>query len=95
MTVDIKEPTDISAVYSPAHDLTVKRESPDHVIATYHEKDVLPATDIQVFYKPAKSDVAATFLTYQPDPKEGGYFPRAAEPEPQDRRPEADPPRTL
>ena len=33
VTVDIKAKTDITAVYSPTHDLDVKRKTPQHVIA--------------------------------------------------------------
>ncbi|MBN1943463.1 MAG: VWA domain-containing protein [Phycisphaerae bacterium] len=82
VTVDIKADADISAVYSPSHSLSVDRKDPRHVIATYHEKDALPTTDIQVFYKTSDSDVAATFLTHQPDPEKDGYFLMLVSPNP-------------
>ena len=82
VTVDIKADADISAVYSPTHDLDVKRKTPQHVIATYHEKNTIPTTDIQVFYKPANEDVGATFLTYQPKAGEDGYFLMLLSPNP-------------
>ncbi len=80
--VDIKAAADISAVYSPTHGLKVDRKSPQHVIATYHEKKVLPTTDIQVFYNVAEKDVGATFLTYQPVAGEDGYFMLLVSPNP-------------
>jgi len=82
VTVDIKSAADITAVYSPTHDLSVQRKDPRHVIATYHEKDALPAVDFQVFYKAADEDVGATLLTYRPDAGRDGYFMVLASPNP-------------
>ncbi len=67
VVVDIKSKADITAVYSPTHDLSVDRKGPRHVIATYHEKKTLPATDFQVFYKAANEDIGATLITHQPE----------------------------
>ena len=82
VTVDIKADADISSVYSPTHDLDVKRKTPQHVIATYHAKNTIPTTDIQVFYKPANKDVGVTFLTYQPKAGEDGFFLMLLNPNP-------------
>ncbi len=82
VVVDIKSKADITAVYSPTHDLSVDRKGPRHVIATYHEKDTLPATDIQIFYKAADEDIGATLLTHQPDPHKDGYFMMLVSPNP-------------
>jgi len=82
VTVDIKAAADITAVYSPTHEITVDRKDARHVIATYHEKDALPASDIQVFYKAADEDVAATLLTYQPQTDKDGYFLLLVSPNP-------------
>ena len=80
--VDIKSQADITAVYSPTHDLKVERKDARHVIATYAEKGTLPTTDFQVFYKAANEDVGATLLTHQPDPKKDGYFLMLVSPNP-------------
>jgi len=82
VVVDVKSKADITAVYSPTHDLSVDRKGPDHVIATYHEKNALPATDIQVFYKVSNQDIGASFLTYKPDKGKDGYFLLLASPSP-------------
>lgn len=82
VTVDVKAEADISAVYSPTHDLNVERKSPRHFIATYHEKNVIPATDFQVFYKSSNTDVGATLLTHQPIAGEDGYFMLLVSPNP-------------
>jgi Ca-activated chloride channel homolog len=83
VVVDIKEKAgDITAVYSPTHDLSVERKDPRHVIATYHVTKTTPTTDFQVFYKSANEDVGATLLTHQPDPKKDGYFLLLVSPNP-------------
>ncbi|MCE5278689.1 MAG: VIT domain-containing protein [Planctomycetaceae bacterium] len=84
VSVDIESRSDITSVYSPTHDLNVKRNDPRHVVATFEVKDALPATDFQVFYKAADEKVAATLLTSQPQPKEDGYFLMLVSPNPRD-----------
>ncbi|MDY6914413.1 MAG: VWA domain-containing protein, partial [Planctomycetota bacterium] len=79
---DLKSKADITAVYSPTHDITVRRKSPRHVIATYHAKNVLPTTDFQVFYKAANEAVGATLLTHQPEAGKDGYFMLLVSPNP-------------
>ncbi len=83
VTVDIKEKVDIPAVYSPTHELSVERKGPRHVIATYHEKNVRPEIDFQVFYQTAEGDVGATLLSYWPDAQADGYFLLLLSPNPQ------------
>ena len=82
VAVDIKAKADITAVYSPTHDLTTQHKDPRHVTAVYEAKKTLPATDFQVFYKAANEDVGATFLTHQPDKDKDGYFLLLVSPNP-------------
>jgi Ca-activated chloride channel family protein len=82
VTVDIKSKSDIPAVYSPTHSLNVKRKTSQHVIATYHEKNCLPTTDFQVFYKASNKDIGATLLTHQPEANKDGYFLMLVSPNP-------------
>jgi Ca-activated chloride channel family protein len=91
VTADIKADSDISAVYSPTHDLSVERKDARHVVATYHATDVIPATDIQIFYRPSNDAVAATLLTYMPDKSKDGYFMMLASPNPRSSQSKAVP----
>ena len=74
VTVDIQSKGAISAVYSPTHDLQVKRPAADHVIATYEVKNQTPATDFRLLYQPSGGPVGASVLSYRPRPNEDGYF---------------------
>ncbi|HUS90372.1 MAG TPA: VWA domain-containing protein, partial [Phycisphaerae bacterium] len=80
--VDIKADFDITAVYSPSHDLKTERKGPRQVIAVYEAKSSLPTTDFQVYYKAANEDVGATLLTWQPEDKADGYFLMLVSPNP-------------
>ena len=82
VTVDIKTKADITAVYSPSHDLKTDRKGPRHVIATYEVKKAIPNTDFVLFYKAKDEQVGATLLTYQPDKDKDGYFLLLASPNP-------------
>ena len=82
VTVDIKTKADITAVYSPSHDLKTDRKGPRHVIASYEVKKAIPNTDFVVFYKAKDEQVGATLLTYQPDKDKDGYFLLLASPNP-------------
>ena len=82
VTVDIKEKSDITSVYSPTHDLTVDRKGPRHVIATYHVKDQTPASDLQIFYKAANDKVGATLLTHRREGQADGYYMLLVSPNP-------------
>ncbi len=82
--VDIKARADITAVYSPTHDLEVKKDKSDprHVTATYQVKNEIPDIDFQVYYKAADEKIGATVLSYRPDPKADGYFLALVSPNP-------------
>jgi len=80
--VDIKSKADVTAVYSPSHDLKTERKDPRHVIATYEAVKTLPTTDFQVYYKAANEQVGATLLTWQPQAKNDGYFLMLVSPNP-------------
>jgi Ca-activated chloride channel family protein len=80
--VDVASKADITAVYSPTHDLKVERKDPRHVVATYQAANTLPTADFQLFYKEADEAVGATVLTYQPKTGEDGYFLMLVSPNP-------------
>ncbi len=74
VTVDIQAKGPISAVYSPTHDLAVKRPAPEHVVASWSVAKDTPNTDFRLLYQPTGEPVGATVLTYRPRENEDGYF---------------------
>ena len=82
VSVDIKEKADVTAVYSPSHDLKVERKDARHVVASYDVKDALPDIDFQVYYKAADEKIGATVLSHRADKKADGYFMVLVSPNP-------------
>ncbi|MBI5723350.1 MAG: VWA domain-containing protein, partial [Planctomycetes bacterium] len=82
--LDVKSKADLTNIYSPTHDISIKRDKddPHHVVAIYEETKTLPTSDFQVFYKEADEDVGATLLTHQPRSKEDGYYMMLVSPNP-------------
>lgn len=80
--LDVKAQADITALYSPSHDLKIERQDSRQVVATYSAKNVLPTSDFQVYYKAADEAIGATLLTCQPDPAKDGYFMMLVSPNP-------------
>ena len=82
VSVDIVSKADITAVYSPTHDLDVQRTDARHVTASYKAKNVLPTQDFQVYYKEHNESIGATLLSHQPDVSKDGYFLMLVSPNP-------------
>lgn len=82
VTVDIQSKGPISSVYSPTHDLDVKRPGADHVVAKWAVKNQSPSTDFRVLYQPTSEAVGATVLSYRPREDEDGYFLMMVSPTP-------------
>lgn len=80
--VDIKSKGDVLAPYSPTHEITCTPKDTHQTVVTYHQKDTLPTSDFQVFYKESSKDVGATMLAYQPTGGEDGYFQILVSPNP-------------
>ena len=75
VTADIKGEGRVPMVYSPTHDLTVNRKAPNHVVASWTAKNVLPLSDFTVYYQDTGDELGASILLYpNADPKQAGYF---------------------
>lgn len=76
VTVDIRSPEPIRAVYSPSHNVVISRQDDHHVQAGYEENDVLPDSDFALYYSLGESE-AFHLLTYRDatDPADlDGFF---------------------
>lgn len=80
ITVDAKSNSDITNIYSPTHELDVKRPDARSFKAVYEVKGAIPTSDLLVYYKARDEAVGATLLAYQSDPNEDGYFMILASP---------------
>jgi len=72
INVDLKSNIAIKNVYSPSHEIEVKRLSDYEVQVSYEAEDIKPDTDFKLIYTLSEDDIGMNLLAY----KEGstGYF---------------------
>ncbi len=64
VSVDIQSTLPIRAVYSPSHEVSVSRESGNHVTVGYEASNILPDTDFTLYYSLGETE-AFHLLTYR------------------------------
>ncbi len=74
--VDVELPEGIRTIYSPSHEVEVKRHGPKKAVVGFEAKEVRPDTDFQLFVAPATgSDVGVHVMTYrEPGEAEGSFL---------------------
>lgn len=77
----IESNEEIKSVYSPTHEVEMKRPDDKHATVKYEAKNHVPTTDFRLFYDTAKGSVGASVLSYRPDADEDGYFLLLASPQ--------------
>ena len=80
IAVQLNSDRPLTSIYSPTHNVEIKRPDPNHAVIGYEAKDVRPDTDFQLFFAPQKQDVSLDLVTYRTDPDDDGYFLLLASP---------------
>ena len=80
MKITMISPQPIHSVYSPSHNLTIKRLGNKKAIASYAEKNVLPDQDLLLYYTTSPHDMGMNLLTYADPDKGDGFFLLLASP---------------
>ena len=70
----IKSEQDIKSVYSPTHTLRIQRPSDNLARVNLDLSNIIPSSDLQVFYDVEDQSLGASVISYRPDEKEDGYF---------------------
>jgi len=81
LRVSIESREEIKNVYSPTHDVKVKRPADDRAVVTCRMTDEIPASDFRLLYDVGKGRVSTRVLSYRPKADEDGYFLLLASPE--------------
>jgi Ca-activated chloride channel family protein len=71
--IDLDAKQSIKSVYSPSHEVEIKRHGDSKATIGFEGKNIKPDTDFQVFWQVSDKDVAANLLTYREAGKDG-YF---------------------
>ncbi|EAQ78251.1 VIT domain-containing protein [Blastopirellula marina] len=80
LRVSVETKEKLKSVYSPTHEVEVKRKGKNRAVVTIEQKDCVPTNDFRLFFDTAKTDLSASVLTYRPDKSEDGYFLLLASP---------------
>lgn len=69
----------LKSIYSPSHQVEIKRHGDSGATIGFEAKNVKPDTDLQVFWSTEDKDIGVSLLTYK-DGHEDGYFLLLASP---------------
>ena len=75
--LDAKHP--LKSVYSPSHEVEIKRHGDSRATIGFEGKNVRPDTDFQLFWQTEDKDIGVSLLTYR-ERGEDGYFLLLASP---------------
>ena len=77
--VELETKQPLKAIYSPSHDVEIRRNGPNKATVGYEAANVQPDTDFALFFAPERDDVGLNLLTYKTR-GEDGYFLLLASP---------------
>ena len=73
--VDITASESIGPIYSPSHEVEIRRRDARHAVIGYEEKSVKPDTDFQLFFGPAGGEaINGRLLTFKDGREEGSFL---------------------
>ena len=72
--VKIKSKVQIKTIYSPTHDISVKRISDYETIVSYEANNVRPEKDFELYYTISEEDVGLNLLTFKEKNKDGFFM---------------------
>ncbi|MDR1925641.1 MAG: VWA domain-containing protein [Planctomycetaceae bacterium] len=78
--LNIETPDEIKNIYSPTHEIKIKRPSSTKATISMDAKDIVPDNDFRLLFDSGKNEVSTRLLTFRPDPKDDGYFMLLASP---------------
>ncbi len=87
----IESGTNIKNIYSPTHEVSIKRPTKKRAVVLYERQNIVPSSDFRLFFDAKSGAVSTTLLTYRPTKDEDGYFLLLASPEIQDDKSKTQP----
>ena len=72
--MEIESQTPLKSIYSPSHEVEIKRGGAKKAVIGYEQKNVLPENNFAIYFTPQKTELGLNLLTHRPDPDEDGYF---------------------
>ena len=79
--LNLREDEPIKNVYSPTHEVEVKRLDESTITVTYSARDIVPMSDFRLMYDVAPGPVAAKLISYRSLDEKDGFFLLLATPQ--------------
>jgi Ca-activated chloride channel family protein len=79
LKVEIETKRPLKSVYSPSHNVEIKRHGANKATLGYEARNVKPDTDFQIFFAPEADDIGVNLMTYKTG-SDDGYFLLLASP---------------
>lgn len=87
----IENTSEIKSLYSPSHDVEIKRDGDHEAEVKLVQRDVIPTSDFRLLMTLENGDIGASVVSYRPSEGEDGYFMLLASPKierPKDQKPQ-------
>jgi Ca-activated chloride channel family protein len=72
--VTLETAKDLKNIYSPTHDVKIKRSGDRQATITYEAEREVPSSDFRLFYDLGRGKVSTKVLSYRPGGQDEGYF---------------------
>ena len=72
--MEIESKTPLKSIYSPSHEVEIKRDGANKAVIGYEENNALPENSFLVYFTPQKTELGLSLLTHRPDRDKDGYF---------------------
>src|SRR6266550_2436469 len=79
LKVEVETKRPLKSIYSPSHNVEIKRHGANKATAGYEARNVKPDTDFQIFFAPEADDIGVNLMTYRTG-SDDGYFLLLASP---------------
>ena len=77
----IESSQDIKNVYSPTHEVKIKRPDSQHATISYESKNSIPSSDFRLLYDVGGGKLSTKVLSFRPQADQDGYFLLLASPQ--------------
>src|SRR5438034_8070520 len=87
LKVEVETKRPLKSIYSPSHNVEIKRHGANRATLGYEARNVKPDTDFQIFFAPEADDIGVNLMTYRTS-SDDGYFLLLASPgiDPNDKK---------
>src|SRR5438093_9332065 len=87
LEVEVETKRPLKSIYSPSHNVEIKRHGANRATLGYEARNVKPDTDFQIFFAPEADDIGVNLMTYRTS-SDDGYFLLLASPgiDPNDKK---------